>query len=120
MRLTLPLGTFAFFALTLAACSTVPGKSAMSPKAQRGKTFAQAHCAACHGIGVNEPSPNPESPTFEAVANMPGLTEQSLREFLRDSHNFPAAMNFEVGPRQVDELAAYAVTLRRADYKPEI
>ncbi|MEN9925485.1 MAG: hypothetical protein RL268_1611, partial [Pseudomonadota bacterium] len=65
-------------------------------------------------------SPNVESPDFQAVANMPGLTRETLRNFLRDSHNYPSAMNFTVEPGQVEDLTAYVLTLRRADYKPEI
>lgn len=117
MRACLPL---LLAPLALAACTTVSGERPLSAKAQRGQAVAQARCAACHAIGPSDKAANADSPRFEAVANMPGLTEQSLRQFLRDSHNYPAAMNFSVESDQVDELAAYVITLRRADYKPEI
>lgn len=106
-------------ALALAACATV-GTSALTAKEQRGKAFAEAHCAACHGIGPGETSPNPESPPFEAVVNTTGLTTDTLGKFLRDSHNFPGAMAFEIDSKKVDDLTAYMVTLKRADYHPEI
>ena len=57
---------------------------------------------------------------FEAVANQHGLTRATLRTFLRDSHNFPEAMQFKVERRHIDDLAAYMITLRKPGYKPEI
>ena len=51
---------------------------------------------------------------------MPGLTRETLRSFLRDSHNYPAAMNFTVDPGQVEDLTDYVLTLRKPGYKPEI
>ncbi|MEN9718544.1 MAG: hypothetical protein RIQ99_1422 [Pseudomonadota bacterium] len=87
---------------------------------QRGRVFAEAHCAACHAIEPNGSSPNPESPPFEAVANTRGLTAATLAQFLRDSHNYPGQMNFTIDRAKIDDLAAYIVTLKRADYRPAI
>ncbi len=97
-----------------------PAQPRLSPSAQRGLAFAQQRCAACHGVTANAASPNPESPAFEDVANTPGLTRETLRTFLRDSHNFPDAMNFAVPPRRIRDLADYMVTLQRPDYRPAI
>ncbi|WP_257541473.1 hypothetical protein [Sphingobium sp. CFD-1] len=44
----------------------------------------------------------------------------SLKPWLRDSHNFPAMMNFAIDPEQIDDLAAYMTTLQRRDYTPPI
>ncbi|MFN3515699.1 MAG: c-type cytochrome [Novosphingobium sp.] len=107
----------------LAACAPAPSPGAavpLSPSAQRGLAFARANCARCHAVEGSGASPNAEAPAFAAIANMPGLTGETLREFLRDSHNFPAAMNFTVEPSQIDDLADYAVSLKRPDYKPDI
>jgi len=107
----------------LTACVPAPSPSApapLSPSAQRGLTFARANCAGCHAVEGSAASPNAEAPNFVAIANMPGLTGETLRQYLRDSHNYPAAMNFTVEPAQIDDLADYAVTLKRADYKPDI
>ncbi|MFM2302583.1 MAG: hypothetical protein RLZZ84_2319 [Pseudomonadota bacterium] len=109
--------------LTMAACAAVAAtQPPTQPAAQqaRGQAFAQAHCAACHGITANASSPNPESPPFEAVVNTRGLTAETLARFLRDSHNFPGAMAFEIDQAKIDDLAAYMVTLKRTDYRPEI
>jgi mono/diheme cytochrome c family protein len=90
-----------------------------SAQASRGAVFAQAHCAICHSTGSGS-SPKPEAPTFEEIANARGLTIETLRPWLRDSHNYPEVMNFEIEPKQVDDLAAFILTLQSADYRPPI
>ncbi|MEN9684096.1 MAG: hypothetical protein RLZZ427_1847 [Pseudomonadota bacterium] len=87
---------------------------------QRGRAFAQAQCTGCHAIEPNGSSPNPEAPPFEAVANTRGLTAETLAQFLRDSHNYPGQMDFTIDRAKIDDLAAYMVTLKRADYRPAI
>lgn len=107
----------------LSACVPAPSATApapLSPSAQRGLAFAKANCSGCHAVEGNGASPNADAPAFVAIANMPDLTGETLRQYLRDSHNFPAAMNFAVEPAQIDDLADYVVTLKRADYKPDI
>lgn len=111
MRLLLPI-----LAGSIALIAAAPAPTA----AQRGFALAQARCATCHGVTANALSPNPESPPFEDVANRPGLTGQTLRTFLRDSHNYPAAMGFTLAPAQARDLAAYMVTLKRPGFKPAI
>jgi hypothetical protein len=43
-----------------------------------------------------------------------------LRAFLRDSHNYPAAMNFTIDRQAIGDLAAYMLTLQSPDYRPGI
>jgi mono/diheme cytochrome c family protein len=92
--------------------------SAQGIAARRGLAFAQQRCAACHGVTADASSPNPESPPFDDIANRPGVTRATLQEFLRDSHNYPAAMSFTVPPASIRDLAAYLTTLRKSGYKP--
>lgn len=110
------------FLLTLASCTTVPKLAPLELTEQqaRGYAFAKTNCTGCHAITPAGTSANPEAPHFQAIANMPGLTRETLRNFLRDSHNYPAAMNFTVEPGQVEDLTDYVLSLRKADYKPEI
>ena len=86
---------------------------------QRGLAFAQKHCSTCHDINTGI-SPKPEAQSFEAIVNTPGLTARTLNPWLRNSHNFPEIMNFEIAPEQIDALAAYMLTLKNADYRPPI
>lgn len=107
-------------ALTITACAAIPANPAIELTEQeaRGFTFAKAHCAGCHAITATAVSPNPEAPRFEAVVNTKGLTARTLETFLRDSHSFPGQMAFVIDPAKVDDLAAYMLTLKRADYRP--
>ena len=86
----------------------------------RGYTFAKAHYAACHGVTANASSPNPEAPPIEAVFNTTDLTARTLGTFLRNSHNFPGQMAFEIDPGKVGDLAVYMMTLRQPAYHPAI
>ena len=107
----------------LAACQTMAAPepaSALTGKAAEGKLLADALCSGCHAVATGDVSPNPQAPTFPNIANMSELTEATLADFLRDSHNFPERMNFEVAPEDAEALAAYMITLRADDYKPSI
>jgi mono/diheme cytochrome c family protein len=112
------------FASFVAACATAPhqsspGASAEPSPAGRGLAFAKRHCAACHGIEVDH-SPKPDAPPFAAIVNKVGLTEETLGTWLRDSHNYPEIMAFEVDPSQISDLSAYMLTLKDPTYRPAI
>lgn len=130
---TIPV--FAIILLCTAACasvtvpkstgSTAPASRDSSGNVQgvaeaRGSAFAQQNCSGCHAVSAGRSSPNVDAPTFEAVVNTPGLTEGTIKPWLRDSHNFPAMMNFAIAPDQIDDLAAYMLTLQRSNYVPPI
>jgi mono/diheme cytochrome c family protein len=120
--------------LTLGACTTAPisqrsavgsptttkTDAAGSQASLRGLAFAQSHCAGCHAVTSGRASSNPEAPSFEAIVNTPGLTAATLGPWLRDSHNFPAMMDFAIAPDQIDDLAAHMLALQRSDYTPPI
>ena len=86
--------------------------SDQSTPAARGLAFATAHCASCHAVGRPAISPNPEAAPFETIVATPGLNSATLTDWLRDSHNYPEAMQFTIAPDQVEDLAAYMLTLR--------
>lgn len=102
----------------LAACQTtgtapLPNSEAPAP------AFVEAVCGGCHAVEPPFVSPNPAVPSFEAIANREGLTEETLGDWLANAHNYPEEMEFELTQQQVDQVAAYMVTLRRGDYEPE-
>lgn len=82
--------------------------------------FAQAACGGCHAVKAGSLSPNPASPGFAEIANKAGMTQASLATWLRDAHNYPEDMEFELDAAQVEALAAYILTLREADYRAPI
>ena len=83
-------------------------------------SFTQDSCGECHAIAPPELSPNPNAPPFASIVNQPGLTEETLARWLRDAHNYPQEMEFEVGEEQVGQLLAYMLTLRDEDFEPPI
>ncbi|KEO96530.1 hypothetical protein EH32_09890 [Erythrobacter litoralis] len=104
-------------AVPLAACQTASGSDAvMEPDPP---AFVEAACGGCHAIEPPFLSPNPQSPSFEAIANRPGLSEDTLGDWLMDAHNYPEVMDFDLSRAQVDQIAAYMITLRREDYRPQ-
>lgn len=119
MRHLLPLPALVLSTLALAACATAGLR--LTPEAMRGQTLAASRCASCHAIGADAgQSPNPASPPFELVANSEGLTRDTLNSYLRDAHNYPAAMQFTLDERATHDLVEYILTLRRPGYHPPI
>lgn len=101
--------------LGLAACqTTVPAAQSANPPA-----FVEAACGGCHAVEPPFLSPNPEAPSFAAIANREGLTEGSLASWLFDAHNYPEQMDFDLAREQADQIADYMITLRRKDYVPD-
>ena len=107
-------------AVAASSAASRPKEPAVSTSAKRGQALAEARCAACHAVTPNAPSPNPEAPSFDDIANREGLTTATLRGYLRDAHNYPDAMNFRIGSREVRDLSAYIVTMKYPGHKPAI
>lgn len=97
-----------------------PARAPLAGPVQAGFELSEALCSGCHAIKAGTISPNPMSPTFAMIANSAGLTRETLSEYLRDSHNYPETMNFEVVEEDSYVLAAYIITLRSDDYTPPI
>ncbi len=112
----------------LAACATAPGTDNPPPMVgkatsrspdTRAPAFVEAACGGCHAVEPPFLSPNPASPSFAAIANRPGLSEKSLADWLAEAHNYPEDMDFTLTRAQIDQIAAYMVTLRDAGYVPD-
>lgn len=113
--------------LALGACQT-PGTDnpppmvgeATSPSPDtRAPAFVEAACGGCHAVEPPFLSPNPRAPSFAAIANRRGLSEKSLADWLAEAHNYPEDMDFTLTRKQIDQIAAYMVTLREAGYVPD-
>ena len=122
-RLTL----IAAAALALSACQTAApadapamvGKSTSPSSDTRAPAFVEAACGGCHAVEPPFLSPNPASPSFASIANRRGLSEKSLADWLAEAHNYPEDMDFTLTRPQIDQIAAYMVTLRQAGYVPD-
>jgi len=71
-------------------------------------------------VAQHEVSPNPNAPPFAAIVNTASLTPETLSAWLRDAHNYPEEMEFYLEGSEVDEIAAYMLTLRDPNYRPGI
>lgn len=85
---------------------------------KRGLVIAKRRCSACHAVVADRISPNPAAPSFQDIANRPAVTRPTLREFLRDSHNYPSEMNFRLEDERIEDLSEYMATLQRPNYRP--
>lgn len=119
------LAIIAAFATLVTGCQTGPAArqaltqpAAPAPSAKP-PAFVEAACGGCHAVEPPFLSPNPQSPSFAAIANRAGLSEATLAAWLADAHNYPEQMDFTLTSEQTQQIADYMITLRRADYRPE-
>jgi mono/diheme cytochrome c family protein len=103
------------------ACQPLsPAGSAASADAVSGLAFAKSACGGCHAVERRSVSPNPNAPPFARIVNQEGVTSNTLAAWLRDAHNYPSEMKLTLDAPKVDDLAAYMLTLRDPNYRPEI
>jgi cytochrome c len=80
---------------------------------QQGSAFAQRVCAACHAVEHGQPSsPNPQAPTFDAIAKTPGTTEMALYAFLRTSHR--TMPNLILTKDDISNVVAYVLSMKNS------
>jgi mono/diheme cytochrome c family protein len=78
---------------------------------QQGSTFARRVCAPCHAVEpAQSSSPNPQAPTFDAIAQAPSTTEMALYAFLRTPH--PTMPNFILKADDTSNVVAYLLSLK--------
>ena len=98
-------------ALALAAGLLSAGRAvAQTPKPTPGQQIAQHRCAECHVIVANGPASWTDAPSFESIANRPGITRNWLIKFIPQPH---VHMEMETYTHaQVESLADYILSLR--------
>lgn len=83
----------------------------MVGNAALGRIYAEQTCAQCHAITSSAAtSPLPEAPTFDQIANTPGMTRVALNAWLHSPH--PSMPHIIVPPDKIDDLSAYLMTLK--------
>jgi mono/diheme cytochrome c family protein len=100
--------------LTLAAALLALSSEALAQEAdiEAGAAYAKTVCAACHAVLPNEQvSPLPQAPTFQSVADTPGMTEMALTVWLQSSH--PTMPNIVLAPDDMRNVVAYIRSLDR-------
>ena len=84
--------------------------------ASRGLIYARQACSDCHAVAADQKvSPDPKAPSFQSVANIPGMTRIALNVWLHTSH--PTMPQLIIDPERIDDLAAYLTTLRKTEQK---
>jgi mono/diheme cytochrome c family protein len=79
-----------------------------------GAAYAEQVCAACHAVLANENmSPLPDAPTFQSVADTPGMTELALTVWLQSSH--PTMPNIVLKQDDLRNVVAYIRSLERKE-----
>ncbi len=79
--------------------------------ASRGLDYAREVCSECHLVENNGPySTNPDAPTFQDIANTPGMTGTAIAVWLQTSH--PTMPDLIIPPQDTDDLIAYITSLR--------
>ena len=76
-----------------------------------GKNLARDVCAECHAVepGVMQ-SPNPDSPAFQALANIPGINTMAIKVWLQSPHRSMPLLVLD-GP-EMEALSAYIISLK--------
>jgi mono/diheme cytochrome c family protein len=79
----------------------------------QGLRIARAVCAECHLVDKvpGEQSPNLIAPTFEHIANTPGMNSTALTAALRTSHE--SMPNIIIKGSDLDDVIAYVLSLRK-------
>lgn len=73
-----------------------------------GHAFAMSTCGSCHAVEPGSiTSPDPNAPPFQAFVNKQGLTKETLSVCLRDAHNYPDEMQFQLDPGKADDLVTF-------------
>lgn len=87
------------------------GALAQDADIEAGAAYAGEVCAACHAVLANEQhSPLPQAPTFQSVADTPGMTELALSVWLQSSH--PAMPNIILEQDDMRNVVAYIRSLK--------
>jgi mono/diheme cytochrome c family protein len=97
-------------ALTLVAC-TIPAATAAADS-RAGRAFARENCSRCHAIDRVGASPLGKAPPFRDIARRYKIAdlEEALAEGIVTGH--PGMPEFELTPRQIDDLLAHMRRLR--------
>ena len=101
-----------FLALTVALLSLAPVAAAQDMAAvKRGLDYANRVCSECHAVAPGQrTSPKAKAPSFQSVADTPGMTDMAINVWLHTSH--PTMPNLILNADQTADLAAYIRTLR--------
>jgi len=77
-----------------------------------GRSLARQACSECHAVeGGQAVSPHTRAPSFQTVANAPGMNATALRVWFESSH--PSMPNLALSEKDGEDVIAYIVSLRK-------
>lgn len=80
---------------------------------EAGHAYAKKVCAECHAVERGEKdSPYLDLPSFQTVADSPGITERALAVWLQNPH--PNMPNFILPQADMDNVIVYIMSLKSA------
>ena len=89
-------------------------QAAQVGSAQQGFKLARETCAQCHLVDkVAGRSTDANAPTFEAIANTPGLSSAALAAALQTSHR--TMPNVVIKGDDINDIIAYILSLKEGD-----
>ena len=78
---------------------------------QAGLAFAQRTCAECHAVNRKDlGSPRVDAPSFQRIANTPGMTVTALYVTMQTPHR--TMPNLRLEPKEMRDVVAYLVSLQ--------
>lgn len=100
--------------ITVIAASLAGGQGWAQDASSPGLLLARQLCSECHAVERARPrSPDPAVPSFETIANVPGMTAMALSVALQSSHR--TMPNVMLDPNELSSIVAYVLSLRRAN-----
>jgi len=81
---------------------------------RQGRNFAEDVCASCHAVQAGQSqtqSPLATAPSFEEIANTPGMTAAALNFWLT-AQVHPTMPLLMLSSQQVKDVSAYILSLR--------
>ncbi len=90
------------------------GPARAQETANAGLILARQLCSECHAVERTPArSPNPASPPFQTIANVPGMTGIALSAALQSPHR--SMPNVMLDTNQLSSIVAYVLSLRQGN-----
>jgi mono/diheme cytochrome c family protein len=88
--------------------------AAQDPDVRAGRMTAETNCVECHVVrGGRDVASTGGPPSFERIANAPGMSPLALQATLQTSHR--TMPNVMLEPDELRGIVRYILTLRRRD-----
>jgi mono/diheme cytochrome c family protein len=107
-----PMTRMAFVMIGFVAIATSVAEAKGLGNPQDGLNVARQLCSECHAVDRAQiRSPHERAPTFQTVANAPGMNATELRVWFESAH--PSMPNLVLVEKDSADLIAYILSLKR-------